>query len=204
MSKNGTAKRLRMLIDLNAQSSPLRFGKSLNPLVLEDEHPLKLTYMAFVDFTSELLKSSGSLMVVTAESLINASKDFELLNQNVPVCESCSLALTSCKFEILKVSMATPESVATVPHPSLIFGSHSQRVPKGMKPQPPKKKLVSPMPLALPALMQPSTPSSAFRTSASPSSGFRLKKESRDVACGRSPMHSSHGRSASADVDADV
>ncbi len=193
MSKDCSAKRLRMLIDLTSQSSPLRFGKSLNPLILEDGHPLKLTYIAFVDFVSELLKSAGSLMVVTAESLINASKDSELLNQNVPVCESCSLALTSCKFEILKVSMATPESVATVPHPSLIFGSHSRRVPQAMKPQPPKKKLVEPMFTALPALMQVSTPTSAFRTSASPSSAFRLKKESRDVACGRSPMHSSHG-----------
>jgi hypothetical protein len=200
MSKDGSAKRLRMLIDLNAQSSPLRFGKSLNPLTLEDGHPLKLTYIAFVDFVSELLKSAGSLMFITAESLINVSKDSELLNQNIPVCESCSLALTSCKFEILKVSMATPECVATVPHPSLIFGSHSQRVPRAMKPQPPKKKLIEPMLTALPALMQASTPSSSFRPSASPSSAFRMKKESRDVACGTSPLHSSHGPPAESNL----
>jgi hypothetical protein len=193
MSKDGTAKRLRILIDLISQSSPLRFGKSLNPLMLEDGHPLKLTYLAFVNFVAELLKSAGSLLVITPESLINCAKDSELLNQIISVCESCSLAMTSCKFEILKVSMSTPESVATVPHPSLIFGAHSRRVPQTMKPQASKTKLVAPMPTALPALMQASTPSIAFRTSTSPSNGLRFKKESRDIACGRSPMHSSHG-----------
>ena len=188
MSKEGSAKRLRMLIDLVSQSSPLKFGKALNPLILEDQHALKLTYIAFANFVSELFKSAGSLLPISPESLINSSKDSELLTQNIPVCESCSLALTSCKFEILKVSMATPSSVATVPHPSLIFGAHSRRVPSAMKPQP-KKKLVSPMPAILPALMQVSTPTSAFRTS-----WVVPNRDSRD--CGTSPMHSSHGLGA--------
>jgi hypothetical protein len=100
--------------------------------------------------------------------------------------------------------MATPSSVATVPHPSLIFGSHSRRVPPQMKPQPAKKKLVAPMPSMLPALMQPSTPSNAFRTSFSPSTSFRFKKDSRDVACGTSPLHSSHGVSSAEVVDAEM
>jgi hypothetical protein len=201
MSKYGAAKRLRMLIDLISQSSPLKFGKSMNPLVLEDEHPLKLTYVAFVNFVTDLLKCAGSLTTITPESLINSSKDSELLNQIIPVCESCSLALTSCKFEILKLSMCTPASVATVPHPSLIFGSHSRRVPQALKPQPSKKKLVCAMTTVLPAVMQVSAPSSAFRTSTSPANAFpSSKKESRDVACGASPMHSSHGvRGADAD-----
>jgi hypothetical protein len=204
MSKDGTSKRLRMLIDLVSQASPLKFGKSLNPLILEDGHPLKSTFLALFNFVTDLLKSAGSLLVITPESLINSSKDVELLSQNIPVCESCSLALTSCKFEILKVSMATPSSVATVPHPSLIFGSHSRRVPPQMKPQPAKKKLVAPMPSMLPALMQPSTPSNAFRTSFSPSTSFRFKKDSRDVACGTSPLHSSHGVSSAEVVDAEM
>ena len=64
-----------------------------------------------------------------------------------------------------------------------------------------KKKLVSAMTTVLPAVMQVSAPSSAFRTSTSPANAFpSSKKESRDVACGASPMHSSHGvRGADAD-----